>query len=819
MASPFNIFRKNVKPLLAVFVVMLMLSWVVGDSLIGFFSGSRNGIRAGSPQDGRATAVSWDGGELTNQEVGELVSRRRILNTFLQQVEANGARSAYEAGVEPRPIRVERMSDAPDTPERGVEQSVVQTRLFADAARAAGMRVSDEAIVQYLDELGRGNVRRDEMRTIVSHFRSEGGQYSIDAILGTLREEMLARNFINSNQYAFLTVTPEQRWIDWLRVNDRVVVEAAALPVDKYLVDVKEPTDAELAAFFDKYKDREASPEIIYGSTELPSASPGFRIPRKIDVQFIEANYDSFLAKAEEKVTDEEVAKYYEEHKDPMFVKADTGLMEDKGEKKDATPPEDGAAKATDAETKPESTEGKAEAEEKPQEKTEEKTDATPPAAEGKKDAAEEKKQSQLDRKGPNGVFHLVAFQDADKNDVPAADAKAGEASTTTAETPAAPPADATPPAPPTAPEAPATTGLPTGLPAVLAPPVAAPAAPKKPLEFQPLEQVKDLIRTQIAAGKVSEELDKLTTDIDNQLEGDFNKYLAAVLTAQAEKQQVPEAPKSLTDLAPTAEKNGLTTSATGPMSVLELRQTPVGKSGVAESNRTLLSLLFGGKELDLWQPVATKDVYGNHYVAMKKSDTPGYVPKLADVKDEVVKAWKLQQAAELAEKHAKEFATKAQESKSPLTTFFADDPAIKVVRTDPFSELTGGDVGFANGQLQQEPYRLSQPDGLVAAGPDLIKRAVGQKDGEVSAVLNNDHTIAYVVRTVEHQPALNELRSAYLAEANTWPGLNVMSRGHMQEIFASVANDIIAGSNLKWERKNDVTDQAEQKEEESEGG
>ena len=50
----------------------------------------------------------------------------------------------------------------------------------------------------------------------------------------------------------------------------------------------------------------------------MPSATPGFLISRKIDVQFVEAAYDDFLTKAEAKVTDEEVAKYYEEHGDSV---------------------------------------------------------------------------------------------------------------------------------------------------------------------------------------------------------------------------------------------------------------------------------------------------------------------------------------------------------------------------------------------------------------------------------------------------------------------------------------------------------------------
>ena len=158
MASPFRLFRKNMKPLMAIMFVLLMLSWVVGDAVFNYFGGSRNaGPR--NRQNAGAVAVSWNGGKLTNLQVQDLVTRRHILNGFLEQVMMMGERSAYEAGVEPRPLHVQDLR-GPDTPQQGIERSVVNTRIFADAARAAGMNVSDDAVVQYLDELGRGNVSR-----------------------------------------------------------------------------------------------------------------------------------------------------------------------------------------------------------------------------------------------------------------------------------------------------------------------------------------------------------------------------------------------------------------------------------------------------------------------------------------------------------------------------------------------------------------------------------------------------------------------------------------------------------------------------------
>jgi hypothetical protein len=794
MASPFRLFRKYVKPLLAVFVVMLMLSWVVGDSLMSYLTGRNSAGNTGKQLDPRATAVTWDGGSLTNLQLEELKSRRRLLNAFLMQIEQMGAKSAYEAGVQPSQLRVQQLL-GPETPQDGVERSVVQTRLFADAARKAGMGVSDEAIGHYLDELGRGNVSRPEMREFLSRMQNRVGAATMENVFAAIREEMLARNYFTSNQYAFLTVTPEQRWKDWLRVNDRVVVEAAAIPVDSMLVDVKDPTDAELKEFFDKYKEFEPGPEVAMGTTELPSPTPGFRIPRKIDLEYIEGNYDSFLAKAEEKVTDEDIAKFYEANKDPMFIKADTGLMDDTSEKKDATKPEDGAVDAKPGDATAAPAEGKAADEQKPT------TDEAKPAAdETKTDEAKDEKKSSLNNRNGKGVFHLAAFQqDAPKDDAAKSDAPKADPG---ADSKPADPAAAVPPTDPATPPALTAPGNPAA--------PAAPVVPKKPLEFQPLDEVKDIIRRRLAGDKVAEELDKAAKEIETQLDGDFNKFLRAKLAAEADKKEAPPVPTSLTNLAPLAEKYGLKSGSTGAVNVLQMRDTEVGKSADVDSSRPLWALLFGTRSYEVYQPIEAKDVLGNRYIVMMKSDTPARVPELAEVRDQVIKAWKMQKAAELAEKRATELAKKAEESKQPLTEFFADTPDTKVVRTDPFSELTGGDVGIVNGQFQPQPFRLSQPEGLVAPGPGFMKKVFDLKDGQVAAMLNHDHTIAYVVRVVEHQPPLTELRTAYLQDAGSWTGAYIMSRAHAEEVASGLRADLEKSANVDWKREKDKVERPE---------
>ena len=91
------------------------------------------------------------------------------------------------------------------------------------------MAISDEYIVNYLQQLGRGYVSVDMIRQLISRDEVGGRHAPVDYVLDALREEMLARTILASYYYALETELPEDRWRDWLRANDRGVVEAVAV--------------------------------------------------------------------------------------------------------------------------------------------------------------------------------------------------------------------------------------------------------------------------------------------------------------------------------------------------------------------------------------------------------------------------------------------------------------------------------------------------------------------------------------------------------------------------------------------------------------
>lgn len=754
MASPFRAFRKYQKAFLVVAGVVLMFVFVLGDPLSQYLRSHSTGP-GGPARSPNAVAVKWNDGQLTNAELGQLVVQRLVVNNFLRTVEGVGIQSAQEAGAEPQPLRVARLL-GPENAQQGVEQDVVRTHLMAESARKAGMAISDPYILEYLTQLGRGYVSVDTIRQILSSMQVGGRQTSIDFVLDALRQEMLARNFLASYSYALETELPEDRWRDWLRVNDRVTVEAVALPAESFLLDVKDPTDEELLTFFNEYKDREPRPDTNWG-IELPSPDPAFRVPQKVAVQYVMADYNQYLAKVEEQVTDAEIEKFYADNKEHLFQSAGS-LLGDEG---DLT----GKEESQDSTTEPSD-----------EQAVEPKADDTAPSGDDAKTAPATNDESSRTSTSP---FRLVAFQE---------EAASGPATGDAA-------ADAPEASPATDAAAAATD---------------APAAAKK---YQPLDEVRDEIRRTIAETKVAEQLSGLISNLETKLDESYTNYFGAKVGAEDEGQEPPAPPAELTDLTQLAKDNNLLYEKTEAATWQQLRDTNVGNSTRPEWGGTPFYAAILSRDYDLYEPVATQDLDANRYIAMKTADIPGKVPTLDEVREQVIKAWKLREAGKLALKRAEELAKAANDKGGSITDAIAGDSALKVVKTDPFAFFTVGTVSRETQQVQS--FRLSEPDGIVAGGPEFMEKVFDLKDGEVGAAANHDDSVSYVVKIANHQNSLDELRQDFLKEDYAWYGIPAMARGHYQTALRVLVADFMQSADVDWERDPDqVIQQTEDQEE-----
>ena len=167
MASPFRFFRKYTGLMMAFLCALLMLAFVVADPLM-------QAANSGRQEGNSNVAVSWDGGKLTEGQLGSLVEQRQMLAAFQREVLLQGYLAAEKDGVvDPRPL-VQPL-DLPARFEENVEQNVVLTKIYADAARKAGFVVGDDTIRTYLRDLGFQKVSSEDMRGILRSMQGGPG--------------------------------------------------------------------------------------------------------------------------------------------------------------------------------------------------------------------------------------------------------------------------------------------------------------------------------------------------------------------------------------------------------------------------------------------------------------------------------------------------------------------------------------------------------------------------------------------------------------------------------------------------------------------
>lgn len=786
--STFDYFRKHTGIMMAVLCALLMMAFVVADPLLQYLNDAQGGGVRGQR---KKVAVTWQGGQLTEGELGQLVAQRGLMMGFLRAVEQEGGYQANQAGVPDVPTRVAPLM-LPVDRENGVERHVLQSHVFAEAAREAGMVISDQTIVDYLTALGRDYVTPSRMRQMISSIQFGNGLSATpDYMFGLIRDAMLARSYENSFIYSSATVMPQQRWNDWLKVNDRVVVETAKLNVEDFVDQVEEPTDEELTEYYDEYKNFAPGPDWV-DNTVLPSPTPGFRKPGKVQVQWVKADYAAAITAATDEVTDEEIAAFYEANK-VMFVKSELDLTaeQDAGEPALEAAPEEELAEEPAEEAAEEPAEDEAEEAAEPMADAEETPAEDSPAEESPaEETPDEDETSGLTRLSP---FRFASYQDeqadesgADASETAEPEGEAAEETNPLDEFMAREDEEEEPET-----EVPSTEAE-------------APDADEKeelPVEYQPLEEVKEEIRDRLAREKAAVALQQKLRDLLGLLKNDYDRYFNQRIDAEAAKQEIPAPPEALVDWEKLATENGLEHSQTELLSRLELSETPTGRLIQANENLGTAAPLhlqvFRTDGLEMFEPAFAYDVEQNQFLVMKIAAEEESTPELDDIRDQVVEAWKKDKASELALAEAQKLAEKAQASGLTLKEQFSDDKEIEVQESDRFSWLRSA----AAGQYGQQYLRLDDPGTVDGAGPAFMKAVFTLEPNQVGHALNHGKTSAHIIRIAQRESSQQELRKYFLTEWNQWRGLGSVQRRYMNETARAVFMDLVDGEAPDWKR------------------
>ncbi|NDC64200.1 MAG: hypothetical protein EBZ59_09510, partial [Planctomycetia bacterium] len=284
MAGSFDVFRKYQRSLLVFVAILAMLAFFVLPPFLQMGGG-------GGGQD--PVVATWSGGEIREGGLERALAMRSIVNRFL--VEA-----AVAAGRDPS-----RLPLFPET-----EEQVVRNLLLAREAEANGIVVGDAAVNNFLGQWTGNMVRQDQFDEIISRLRLGPTAVSQHDLFAALRTELAARNMLTLFQSGFAANPPGWRWDYFRRLEQKAVVEAVPVIVEKFAGDVPAPQEQALRNLFEAHKDDLPEPR---------SPDPGFREPHRVKYEYLVARRESFQAEAAKAVTDAQIEEYYEKNKLSMF--------------------------------------------------------------------------------------------------------------------------------------------------------------------------------------------------------------------------------------------------------------------------------------------------------------------------------------------------------------------------------------------------------------------------------------------------------------------------------------------------------------------
>ncbi len=853
MSGPLQIFRRHQKALLAVFGVLIMITFTIG-GVITSYQNQHRGLSGTSE-----TVLTWKHGTLTERE---LQFERDSHNLTVRFLDALIARTIEKGGT-PKGPGLSRDQQGrviePGIPRSFADRDLVRTMLLAQKAKDVGMKVSDEAIFQFLDTLSDDEVPRSEYGDILS--TATGGQFFKLQLFDRLRTELLAQNMrmlSGTGVFAMspFSMSPGLAWDYFNRLNRRVKIEALPLPVSDFKDKVAgQPTDAQIKQLYEDGKNRYFDPY---------SSEPGFKQRRKIAFEYLKADFEDFLAKEMAAITDEQIKEYYEENKSDFkaveLPSTDEEMSESGGDETESEetepapetpteetpenpapmPEESDAAEAVEAEPPAEeASEAPAEDTSEPAAEPEEAPNADEDAAESKAPADEETKpavdlQAPANEKPEADPAETTPAEDAEAPSetdqsraemipglaVPtfvsltAQEEEAAEAAEPGATDNEDVPEDATEPPADSQPEptadtttAPAeeaeeTDAVPVETADDSATSEAAPetSEDEQAVTYKPLEEVADEIRRNLARAPAQEAMNEALKGARSKIESYF-KELAKwnALSREDETLPKPAAP----DTQAIAAEFGLVAGDTPLVDALEVADYEIGKAyrfdfSQGQMGRISFAEIAFTSGLPLYKTDQIRSFEVDvEFLYWKVEETEPEVPELKEIRDEVVDFWTTREAIALAKSQADALAEKAAEDK-PLSESAGEDLAADVIESNEFSWLTRGAMpgGFGT-------PTLSSVDGVDSPGDEFMKSVFDLQVGQTGVAVNAPETVVYVVRVISEAPSEDQRRQQFLTNSMSYETAYI-AMAERQRFLNQWYDDLEEEMQVTWLRQPD---------------
>jgi peptidyl-prolyl cis-trans isomerase D len=266
---PFQVFRRHQRKMMAALALFAMVAFTLDFSLIqrGFGPAAENPV-----------VVKLANETVRRSDLTALLAERSRANRFMQLV--SGQQDAF-GGLDTR--------------------SLVDGLILQREADRLGIPVDRDLAVRWLRQ------STDNQINTALFDRIYRQSFAPEGITDTQLLEAIA-NQLRLAEVRSLPgvppVTPLDLYDAYRDQNERVSASAVAFRAEDYLKDVPEPTDAQVQAYFAKYAGQ---------TPDRNRDTPGFKVPRKIRVEFVTADADAIARRIEAKLSDAELRKAFAE--------------------------------------------------------------------------------------------------------------------------------------------------------------------------------------------------------------------------------------------------------------------------------------------------------------------------------------------------------------------------------------------------------------------------------------------------------------------------------------------------------------------------
>jgi hypothetical protein len=316
--NPFHKFRKHQKVIFGALTIFCMFSFVACSGLAGGGDLAHwlQGLITGRSSVDKVADIY--GKNVTQRELANLYRQREIANMYMsgvtdlvlrkrmQEIIPPSAQNDQRAFFEALPkIRADReILELEGRMKQGLyfggnlkTEGLLDFMIWQHEADKLGIKLSPAEVQKEVNRLTNNRLsadRRDSGRIeqmLKERYRdSYSGETLLTALAQEFRAQMAQAAILGSEPVAPLgrtpdPITPDEFWNYFKDTQTKLDIRLLPVKVEDFIAQVKEvPTDKELRDLYAKYKDKEYSPD---------SKEPGFKLPRRVQVDWISGKSDS----------------------------------------------------------------------------------------------------------------------------------------------------------------------------------------------------------------------------------------------------------------------------------------------------------------------------------------------------------------------------------------------------------------------------------------------------------------------------------------------------------------------------------------------